>query len=123
MKRRMLLSLGLCLCFLFTVKANIVLPNVDHTGTYEFVVSDIPDQPDVKGTMVVSKTGDEVKVKFSSEVGEIYLSNTKLEGDKLSGKIDVQGIVLNLRGTFSDDGFEGQFNTEYGAMGISATKK
>ncbi|MEM6320712.1 MAG: hypothetical protein AAF960_23795 [Bacteroidota bacterium] len=119
----MFLILSLCLSCLFTSQAMTIPTFADHTGTYEFVVSDIPDQPDVKGTMVVSKTGDEVKVKFSSEVGEVYLSNTKLEGDKLSGKIEVQGLVLSLKGTFSDGGFEGQFNTEYGAMGISATKK
>jgi hypothetical protein len=126
MRARNFLSIGFLLGFLFVFAATTTAatPLVgDHTGTYEFVVSDIPDQDDVEGTMTVSKKDGKVSVNFSSSAGDIDLEDVKLEGDKLTGSIEVEGLVLKLSGKFTKDGFKGQFDTEYGAMGISAEKK
>jgi len=122
MKIKFLFSFAL-LSFLLvnTVDASTVLH--DPVGTYDFEVTDIPDQADVKGTMVVSKIDGALKVTFSSSAGEIELQDAKLDGHKLTGKFEVQGVQIKLRGAFSGNNFEGQLDTEFGAMGVSATKK
>ena len=123
MKAKMLFTFTLCLSFLFanTLEAATILH--DPVGTYEFEVTDIPDQPDVTGTMVVSRVDGKLKVVFNSSAGEIELADAKLEGHQLTGKIDVQGIVLKLSGKFSGDNFEGQWNSEFGAIPITASKQ
>jgi len=124
MKAKLLLSISFCLSLLFvnTVEANI--DNiVDPVGTYDFIVTDIPDMEDVKGTMTVSKSGNGIKVNFSSSAGDIDLVDAKLDGDKLTGTIEAQGILLKLRGSFTADGFKGQFDTEFGALSFTASKK
>ncbi len=120
MKIKFLLSFTL-LSFLLvnTVDASTIFHDV--SGTYDFVVTDIPDQADVKGTMIVSKENGAVKVIFSSSAGEIELQDAKLDGHKLTGKFEVQGVQIKLKGTFSGKEFEGQLDTEFGAMGVSAT--
>lgn len=123
MKAKMLFTLTLCLSFLFVNTIDAATMVHDPAGTYAFEVTDIPDQPDVKGTMVVSKVDGKVKVTFDSSAGEIELADAKLDGHKLTGKIETQGIVLKLSGTFTSSGFEGQWNTEFGALPITATKK
>jgi len=122
MKARFLFSLTL---FSFLILTSVDAAPVIHdpSGTYDFEVTDIPDQADVKGTMVVSKENGAVKVRFSSSAGEIDLQDAKLEGHKLTGKFEVQGILIKLKGTFTSNGFEGQLDTEFGAMGVSATLK
>ena len=123
MKAKMLFTFTLCLSFLLanTLEAATILH--DPVGTYEFEVTDIPDQPDVTGTMVVSRVDGKLKVVFNSSAGEIELADAKLEGHQLTGKIDVQGIVLKLSGKFSGDNFEGQWNSEFGAIPITASKQ
>ena len=123
MKAKMLFTFTLCLSFLFanTLEAATILH--DPVGTYEFEVTDIPDQADVTGTMVVSRVDGKLKVVFNSSAGEIELADAKLEGHKLTGKIDVQGIVLKLSGKFSGDNFDGQWNSEFGAIPITASKQ
>ena len=73
--------------------------------------------------MVVSRVDGKLKVVFNSSAGEIELADAKLEGHQLTGKIDVQGIVLKLSGKFSGDNFEGQWNSEFGAIPITASKQ
>ena len=73
--------------------------------------------------MVVSREDGVLKVKFSSSAGEIDLQDAKLEGHKLTGKFEVQGILIKLKGDFSGNNFEGQLDTEFGSMGVTATKK
>ncbi|GEM_PF-1361044 len=123
MKAKMLFTLTLCLSFLFVNTIDAATTFHSPVGTYDFEVTDIPDQPDVKGTMVVSKVDGKIKVIFDSSAGEIELADAKLDGHKLTGKIDVQGIVLKLSGKFTDSGFEGQWNSEFGALPITASKK
>jgi len=123
MKAKILLTFSLCLSFLFANALDTPITLHDPVGTYDFEVTDIPDQADVKGTMVVSRVDGKIKVNFNSSAGDIDLADAKLDGHKLTGKIDVQGIVLKLSGTFTSNGFEGQWNTEFGALPISASKK
>ena len=123
MKAKMLFTLTLCLSFLFANTIDAATTLHDPVGTYAFEVTDIPDQADVTGDMVVSKEGGKVKVVFTSAMGEIELMDAKLDGHKLTGKIEAQGIVLKLSGKFSGDSFEGQWNSEVGALPITATKK
>ena len=123
MKAKLVFTFTLCLSFLManTIEAATILH--DPVGTYAFEVTDIPDQPDVTGDVVVSREDGKLKVVFSSAMGEIELADAKLEGDKLTGKIEAQGIILRLSGKFSGDSFEGQWNSEVGALPITATKK
>ncbi len=120
MKIKFLFSFALLsLLFVSTTDASTIIH--DPSGTYDFEVTDIPDQADVKGTMVVSKENGAVKVTFSSSAGELELQDAKLDGHKLTGKFEVQGVLIKLKGTFTSKGFEGQLDTEFGAMGISGT--
>lgn len=122
MKIKFLFSFALLsLLFVSTTDASTTIH--DPSGTYDFEVTDIPDQADVKGTMVVSKENGAVKVTFSSSAGEIDLQDAKLDGHKLTGKFEVQGVLIKLKGTFTSKGFEGQLDTEFGAMGVTATLK
>ena len=125
MKAKLVLTFGLFFSFFATnfLQANEIITVHDPVGVYDFVVTDIPDQPDVKGTMTVARKDGKVTVKFSSSAGDADLTNVKLDGHNLTGKLDMQGIVLNLKGKFTETGFEGQWNTEFGAIGITATKK
>ena len=123
MKAKMLFTFTLCLSFLLTSTLDAAPTLHDPVGTYEFEVTDIPDQPDVTGTMVVSRVDGKIKVNFSSSAGDIDLADAKLDGHKLTGSIDVQGIVLKLSGKFTESGFEGQWNSEFGALPITASKK
>ena len=123
MKAKFFLSLSFMLSLFIVQPLEAASISSDPVGTYDFVVSDIPDQPDVKGTMVVSKDSGSIKVQFSSDAGEIVLNDAKLDGNQLTGKIEVQGVILKLDGKFTADGFEGQWNSEFGALGIMATKK
>ena len=68
MKAKFLFSLSL-LSFLFINAVDAATSIHDPVGTYAFVVSDIPDQGDVEGTMVVSREDGVLKVKFSSSAG------------------------------------------------------
>lgn len=123
MKAKMLFSLTLCFSFLFAATTNAATLDHDPVGTYAFTVTDIPDQADVKGDMIVARSGDEVTVKFSSSAGDAALSDVKLDGHTLTGKLEMQGIILKLKGSFDGDKFEGQWNTEFGALPITAIKK
>jgi len=123
MKAKLLFSLTLCFSFLFANATTTTIIDHDPVGTYEFTVTDIPDQADVKGEMIVAKTDGVVTVTFTSSAGDASLSDVKLDGHKLTGKLEMQGIILKLSGTFSGDKFEGQWNTEFGALPITAAKK
>ncbi|MFK7904224.1 MAG: hypothetical protein AB8B69_03820 [Chitinophagales bacterium] len=126
---RVLIIFSLCFSSLFmnsTLDANVLM-SVPHSpvGTYAFEITDIPDQADIKGTMVVSKVDGKVRIVFKSSLGEFELQDAKLDGHKLTGKTEFlfPGVVLKLGGTFTPSGFKGQFNTEFGHLPITATKK
>lgn len=119
------LFLSVCLSFAFFVASAVSPAPMVHdvSGTYDFTVTDIPDQPDVKGTMTLSKIDGGVKVDFNSSAGEIALSDAKLVGHTLTGKIDVQGVVLKLKVEFKGNSFSGAFASDYGDLPISGDKK
>ena len=127
MKVKLFLCLSFCVSFLMTNITTAAVPLVDSpVGTYEIKITDIPDSPDIRGTMVVSKVNGQVMVNFSSSLGEIDLADAKLDGRKLSGKFKgfiMEGVLFKLNGKFTSNGFEGQLNTEFGAMGITGIKK
>lgn len=127
MKVKLFLCLSFCFSLFLIDATATTLPLVHNpVGTYDFVISDIPDQPDLKGTMVVSKSSGRIIVTFNSSIGEVELADAKLDGHKLTGKTEsliFQGIVLKLNGKFTSNGFEGQFNSEFGALSFTASKK
>ena len=127
MKVKLFLCLSFCFSLFLTDTTAITPPLVSNpVGTYDFSITDIPDHPDLRGTMIVSKTNGSIAVKFKSSTGNVDLMDAKLDGHKLTGKTEkllFEGVVLRLNGKFTAYGFEGQFNTEFGALPITATKK
>lgn len=127
MKVKLFLCLSLCVSFLITnATATTSFLVSDPVGTYGFTISNIPDQQDLTGTMVVSRNGGAIIVKFSSAAGKIGLSDARLDGHQLRGSFDgyiMEGVVFKLEGKFTNSSFSGQINTEFGALTITADKK
>lgn len=70
---------------------------------------------------------DMTGVMRSSEMGQASLENVTAEGEEVSFSttVDAQGmmVTLNFSGTVQDDELEGNFNTEFGAIGLTATRR
>ena len=70
---------------------------------------------------------DMTGVMRSSEMGQASLENVTAEGEEVSFSttVDAQGmmITLNFSGTVQEDELEGNFNTEFGAIGLTATRR
>lgn len=70
---------------------------------------------------------DMTGVMRSSEMGQASLENLTAEGEEVnfSTTVDAQGmmITLNFSGTVQDDELEGNFNTDFGAIGLTATRR
>ncbi|MEX1197959.1 MAG: hypothetical protein WEB57_08880 [Pseudohongiellaceae bacterium] len=63
----------------------------------------------------------------SSELGSTTLNNVTVDGEQVSFSttVDAQGMMLTLDfdGTVEDDTLEGSFDTEFGAIGVTGTRR
>jgi hypothetical protein len=91
----------LSLAFLITGMSaeNVVLG--DYTGTWEYKV-ETPEGP-YKGAIVLEKGDRGYKGHLDTDVGKIDIKDLKIEGDKISFSVSVQGFNVGIKGTFEGE--------------------
>jgi len=93
-----------------------------YLGDWEYLVKDTPNG-DVNGVMTISKEGEIFKGVLTSDMGEIALENLSIVEDKLSAQFDIQGMTLDMNGTFEGPQFTGTIGLDYNTFPMTATKK
>ena len=87
-------------------KAAVVKKADPFVGTWSLVIAGTP-QGDMAGKMKITKADNKYAGVLSTPMGDLPFSNFKIVDGKLSGGFDVQGLELNLSGTFKGDTFTG----------------
>ena len=93
-----------------------------YLGDWEYLVEGTPNG-DVTGVMNISKEGDAFIGKLASDMGEIELNDLSIVEDKLSANFEIQGMTLDMDGTFDGPQFTGTIGVDYNTFPITATKK
>ena len=91
-------------------------------GDWEYLVEGTPNG-DVTGVMNISKEDDAYVGKLISDMGEVLLNDLSIVEDKLSANFDIQGMTLNMDGTFEGPQFTGTIAVDYNSFPMTATKK
>jgi len=73
----------------------------DYSGTWEYKV-ETPEGP-YKGSIVIEKVDKGYKGHLDTEVGKIEMKDLKVEGDKISFSVSVQGFDVDIKGTFEGE--------------------
>ena len=93
-----------------------------YIGDWEYLVKDTPNG-DVTGVMVISKEESGYVGKLTSDMGELPLNDLTIVEDKLSANFDIQGMQLDMAGTFEGPKFTGTIAVDYNSFPMTATKK
>lgn len=93
-----------------------------YIGDWEYLVKDTPNG-DVNGVMTISREGEVYIGKLTSDMGEISLNDLSILEDKLSANFDIQGMRLDMNGTFEGPQFTGTIAVDYSTFPMTATKK
>jgi len=93
-----------------------------YLGDWEFLVEGTPNG-DVMGVMNITKEGDTYVGKLTSDMREILLNDLSILEDKLSANFDIQGMTLDMNGTFEGPKFTGIIGVDYNSFPVTATKK
>jgi hypothetical protein len=93
-----------------------------YIGEWEYLVEDTPNG-DVTGVMVISKVESGYEGKLASDMGELLLNNLTIVEDKLNANFDLQGMQLDMTGTFEGPTFSGNISVDYNSFPMTATKK
>ena len=93
-----------------------------YIGDWEYLVKDTPNG-NVTGIMNLSKDGETYIGKLISDMGEIMLNDLSIVEDKLSANFDIQGMRLDMSGTFEGPQFTGTIGVDYTTFPMTATKK
>ena len=93
-----------------------------YLGDWEYLVEGTPNG-DVTGIMNISKDGDAFVGKLTSDMGEIALNDLSIAENKLSANFDIQGMTLDMDGTFDGPQFTGTIGVDYNTFPMTATKK
>ncbi len=93
-----------------------------YLGDWEYLVEGTPNG-DVRGVMNISKDGDAFIGKLTSDMGEIELNDLAIVENKLSANFDIQGMTLDMDGTFDGPQFTGTIGVDYNTFPMTATKK
>jgi hypothetical protein len=56
-------------------------------------------------------------------MGEIELNDLSIVEDKLSANFEIQGMTLDMDGTFNGPQFTGTIGVDYNTFPVTATKK
>jgi hypothetical protein len=93
-----------------------------YLGDWEYLVKDTPNG-DVTGVMNITKEGTEFIGKLVSDMGEIALNDLTIVEDKLSANFEIQGMLLDMNGTFDGPQFNGVISIDYNTFTMTAEKK
>ena len=93
-----------------------------YVGDWEYLVKDTPNG-DVTGVMAITREGEVYIGKLTSDMGEIPLNDLSIVEDKLSANFDIQGMRLDMNGTFEGPQFTGTIGVDYTTFPMTATKR
>jgi len=90
-------------------------------GTWDYIV-ETPDI-DYKGLLTIKKDGKAYSGDMANEAGKIVLQNVKVETNKLTFKINVEGYDCYATLTLEGDALKGKVDVEGQAFPMEGTRK
>ena len=105
-----------------TTKTTAPEAAASYAGDWDYTVADTPNG-DVSGVMVLTKTDAGYEGKMTSDMGELLLNNLKIVENKLTATFEVQGMELEVDGTFEGTSYTGTVGLDYNVFPMKATKK
>ena len=73
--------------------------------------------------MTINKVEDGYTGSLTSDIGSVDLDDLVIEEDKLTASFDVQGYVMDLKGTFDGEAFHGSSSIEGYEFPMEAVRK
>ena len=71
---------------------------------------------------MITKTEEGYAVTLSTDMGSVDLYDLEIAESKMTGKFDIEGNEIPMKGTFEGDKFTGSFSWEGNDVPIDATK-
>jgi len=93
-----------------------------YAGDWDYTVADTPNG-DVSGVMVLTKTEAGYEGKMESDMGELVLNDLTIVDNKLKATFEVQGMELEVAGTFEGSVYKGTVGLDDNVFPMNATKK
>lgn len=106
--------------FLFSCAGTKTAKVDPYVGDWEYTAE--TDQGSLDVTMSVSKIEDGYAISLSTDMGSVDLYDLEIADGKMTGKFDIQGYEIPMKGTFEGDKFTGSSSWEGQEMPINATK-
>ena len=115
MKKQILISVFFLLAGVLTVSAS----NIDGKWTGK-----VPgmDGGEIELTYVFKVDGEKLTGTISSEMGEVEISEGKVNGDEFEYKLDIQGMVMNTKGKVDGDEITLTTSSDWGDMETKLTR-
>jgi len=108
MKKRILFVFSLVLMGLFVSASNI-------DGKWKGTVPSM-DGGEIELTYIFKVDGDKLTGTISSEMGEIPISEGKVNGDEFEYTLDIQGMVMKTKGKVNGDEITLTTSSDWGDM-------
>ena len=81
-------------------------PAYDPSGTWTYEI-ETPDGT-ISGEMEIEKDGDSYTVVIGTDdFGDLELEDVEVEGNEMTGSVDVQGVTAEFEVEFEDDTMDG----------------
>lgn len=107
------------LSFLFIDHAPVVA-NDAILGDWEFVV-EAPDMT-YKGIMNLTEEEGELKGELGADGAAYPMKDIKLEGNVLTFKLNFEGFICDVKGTFEGDSYKGEVSVEGMVLSLNAKR-
>ena len=91
-------------------------------GTWDHIVKDTP-YGDVEGNFVIVKEADAYIGTLNSDQGSLPIEELKIEEGKLSGVFYMEGMEIQMKGTFEGTNYTGVVSVDYNEFPMTATKR
>ena len=96
---------------------------VDPVGTWKFYAEEAPYEYN-SGDIVIAKEGKEYTAKIVfGEYYEIKAHDFKFEEDQISFKAYIEGDVIYIKGTVTEDSLNGKASYSEGTIGFKSKRK
>ena len=73
--------------------------------------------------MTINKADDGYTGSLTSDIGSVNLDDLVIKEDKLTANFDIQGYVLDLKGTFDGEAFHGSTSIDGNEFPMEAVRK
>jgi len=80
-------------------------PNAQYMGEWEYVVEELP--VDIDGTLVLSTEEGVIKTNMITPMGEMPIDGLSIVDGTLKAEFDAQGNLVELKGKFDGDSYNG----------------